>query len=73
MEPRKFLTRAEASAYINSRGIPMKEMGLSTLACRRGGPSYSIVHGRAVYTIEAIDEWIDREFERNFRQPASNS
>src|SRR3712207_4778729 len=51
--------RGEAADYLTERsGVRFKSEGLAALATKGTGPSFSIFNGRAVYSTEALDEWL---------------
>lgn len=54
----KYLTRAEASAYIATFGISVSPKTLAKYACLGGGPAYRLFGMRALYTAEDIDTWL---------------
>jgi hypothetical protein len=52
--------RREAAEYLTKQsGVRFTEAGLAALATKRTGPSFSILNGRAVYSTEALDGWLD--------------
>jgi hypothetical protein len=54
--------RKEAAEYLTERsGVLFTETGLCARATAGKGPHYSIINGRAVYTQEALDEWLDAQ------------
>lgn len=55
------LTRAEATTYLENRGIVLGEYSLGAWAHRKKGPKYYLVpHGAAVYLRKDLDAWVDR-------------
>ena len=53
------LTRKPAAEYLTERsGVPFKSEGLATRATKGSGPSFSLLNGRAVYSTEALDDWL---------------
>lgn len=58
-----YLSRAEAAAYIQSRGIPCSKRYLQKLAVTGGGPTYrkngTGRNSRALYTRESLKTWIE--------------
>lgn len=53
-----YLTRVEAAAYVERRGLPCSPKTLAKLATIGGGPRYQRFGLRAVYTPAALDDWI---------------
>jgi hypothetical protein len=59
---RKYLTRRKATAYLNEvRGVPTGEHTLEMLAGKKLGPRYAMINGRALYTEENLDAWVDAQ------------
>jgi hypothetical protein len=54
----KYLTRAEASEYLASRGVPYSKLTLQKLVTTGGGPVYRRLGNRALYTTDDLDAWI---------------
>ena len=46
-DPKARLSRREMAAALTDEGYPTQPSTLATLACRGGGPTYSIFNGRA--------------------------
>jgi len=59
-----FLTRRLAAEHVTSQGVKTTEQGLADKASRGGGPKYSIINGRAVYTKTDLDAWIAEQAAR---------
>ena len=53
--------RAEATAFIRERGIPIGVNRLASLASEGRGPRYFIVNGRALYREADLTAWIDEQ------------
>ena len=54
----KFLARNKATEFLRERGIQIANSALGDWASKERGPKYSIVNGRAVYTEQALLEWL---------------
>lgn len=51
--------RREAAEYLTERsGVRFTPEGLAARATKGTGPSFGILNGRAVYSTEALDEWL---------------
>lgn len=58
----RFLSRAQASSYIQTRyGLPAAKSTLGKLASLGGGPTYRLFCGRAVYTEADLDAWVEKK------------
>lgn len=58
---RRFLTRREATDYINALGLPMGRNQLTQLAWSGGGPLFSKFGGRAMYRVADIEAWLEEQ------------
>jgi hypothetical protein len=56
---RKYLTRAEAAAYLTERGLPISKNTLGKMATVGGGPPYQLFGNKAVSTPAQLDEWVE--------------
>lgn len=54
----KYLRRAEAAEYIQSKGLPCTKATLNKLACVGGGPEMRHFGRFPVYEETALDAWI---------------
>lgn len=54
----RFLTRNEASEYIERRGLPCKATALSRYASTGGGPALHYFNRTPRYRTEDLDQWI---------------
>jgi len=57
---RKYRTRPLAAEFITSIGVDMSAQGLADLAHQGRGPSYAIINGRALYTEDDLNAWIEQ-------------
>jgi hypothetical protein len=58
----KLRIRREAAEYLTKKsGVLFTDTGLSARATAGTGPRYSIINGRAVYTQDALDEWLNEQ------------
>ena len=71
--PEKYHTRAEASDYIESVGLPCTKATLGKLASTGGGPAYRMFGNRAVYTLDDLNAWIDAKLSAPRRSTSKNS
>jgi hypothetical protein len=53
----KYLTRAEAAAYLTERGLPISKNTLQKMACLGGGPPYRIFGNKALHRPSELVEW----------------
>jgi hypothetical protein len=54
--------REEAAEYLTKRsGVPFTASALAARATKGTGPRFSIFNGRALYSDEALDEWLAAE------------
>lgn len=53
----KFLTRAEAAAYVTASGLPLAKSTLQKMVTCGGGPTFRKFGNRAVYTTSDLDSW----------------
>lgn len=54
-----YKSREDAADYLtNTKGVKTTAQGLADKASRGDGPAYSIINGRALYMIEALDSWV---------------
>jgi hypothetical protein len=57
-----YLTREKATEFIrNDCGVPIGDSRLGDLVHRGGGPRYSIINGRALYTAKDLLAWISEQ------------
>ena len=56
---RPFLNRAEAADLVQSKGLPCSKLTLQKMATVGGGPDFQKFGNRVVYTVEALDRWIE--------------
>jgi hypothetical protein len=61
---REYLTRAEAAAYLTSRGLPITKNTLQKMATVGGGPLYQIFGFRALYTAPNLDTWAEEKLSK---------
>jgi hypothetical protein len=59
-----YMDRQRAAEYLQSLGIQTTASGLENRAWRGGGPRYSIVNGRALYTKADLDAWVAEQVAR---------
>ena len=57
----QFKSRKEAADYLTALGLPITRNTLEVLACKGGGPSYSLWGNRAVYTDESLHSWVEQK------------
>jgi len=57
MPSQDFMSRKEASAYLNGRGFPVAVAALAKLACVGGGPEFHKFGRYPRYTAKALDMW----------------
>jgi hypothetical protein len=72
----KYLLRPGATAYLHSKGLThVGENRLADLAYEGRSPEFSMINGRACYTVEALDAWIAEEAAkpRRTRKPRTAS
>lgn len=61
----RFLSRAQAADYIKQHyGLPAAKSTLGKLASIGGGPTYRLFCGRAVYTVNDLDAWVERKLSK---------
>ena len=53
----KFLTRREASAYLQGQGLPIAASTLGKFVTVGGGPKFRKFGRNAVYTASDLDAW----------------
>jgi hypothetical protein len=54
--------RKEAAEYLTKHsGVLITEAALAARATKGTGPRFSLFNGRAVYSDEALDEWLTME------------
>lgn len=58
MNPRKFLSPVEASAYLAEIGIVRTVGTLSVLRVRGGGPAFIKVSRQVRYPLAELDKWV---------------
>jgi hypothetical protein len=66
-----FMTRAETTAYIRSKGHHISSFSLSYLATQKLGPPYKIFGVSAIYSITDVDAWIASYFRKSEKLSAS--
>ena len=60
-----FHGRGKAAEYLTERSsVRFTSEGLAARATKGTGPSFSIVNGRAVYSTEALDKWLESHLSR---------
>jgi hypothetical protein len=59
-----YFIRARAAAYLTQLGIPSTAQGLADMASDGRGPTYGLLNGRAVYTVENLNTWVSSELAR---------
>ncbi len=59
MDIKRFLSRAEASDYLASRGFRVAKPTLAKYAVTGGGPAYRTFGSRVVYDPSDLDAWVD--------------
>lgn len=68
IEPRNWLNRKEAAAYISTRGIRISVQTLANLAMKNNnghGPAFTRFRRKSVqYARADLDSWIERERQR---------
>ena len=60
----KYLNREKAAEFLTAQGIEVTSERLADLAYRNRGPAFAHVRGRAVYTVEGLEAWIQAEIAR---------
>ena len=53
-------SRTEAARRLTERGFKLSPATLQKYATTGGGPAYHIFGNRAVYTEQALEEWIEQ-------------
>jgi hypothetical protein len=53
----KWLTRAEAAKHLTEIGYPISVKRLAKLAVTKAGPPYRRWRNRALYEVEALEQW----------------
>jgi hypothetical protein len=66
-----FMTRAETTAYIRSKGHHISSFSLSYLATQKLGPPYKIFGVSAIYSVTDVDAWILSYFRKSEKISAS--
>lgn len=61
------LCRKDASKYLQSIGIQISHSTLGKLASIGGGPEYRKAFGRAYYTKQKLDEWVEDKTSKPFK------
>jgi|HubBroStandDraft_3_1064219.scaffolds.fasta_scaffold03256_4 hypothetical protein len=54
-----FLTRVQATAYIQSKGLNIGKHFLTYMATQRRGPPYKLFGSATIYSITDIDAWLE--------------
>lgn len=57
--PETRLSRADTAKALTAAGFPISTSTLATMACRGGGPAYTIFNGRAIYTFGDALSWAE--------------
>jgi hypothetical protein len=60
MEPKRYLSRDEASEYLKNRGFKIAKQTLAKYAVTGGGPAYRTFGTRVLYDPADIDLWIEQ-------------
>jgi len=61
----QYKSRTDAADYLtNTKGVKTTAQGLADKASRGEGPAYTIINGRALYTEEALDQWVAEQAAR---------
>ena len=68
-----FLSRPQATKYLNDRGIQLGENFLGQAASRGGGPLYRRLGKQALYLRSDLDAWIDTKISRPLRSTSDLS
>ena len=59
---RRFLRRKEASDYVKEQyGVPCEDSTLAKYASTGGGPVFRKFGGKAMYTPEDLDRWVEEK------------
>jgi hypothetical protein len=56
-----FKTRDQATEWLRERGVPTSDSTLDVLANKGGGPKYSVINGRALYTEPDLLSWLEAQ------------
>jgi hypothetical protein len=64
MSQTTYLIDTEARDHIRSRGVRIGNNALKDHRSRGTGPKWVLINGRALYTREWCDEWIDAQAAR---------
>lgn len=57
----KYLTRAEATAYLLDKGVPVKKTTLQSHAVKGEGPLYKLFGNKALYLSPDLDDWVSEK------------
>lgn len=60
--PTQRLNRQEACEYLHDvHGVDCATSSLATYATRGGGPAYQKWANKPLYTVQALDEWVEEK------------
>ena len=63
-----FLSKKQASSYLsNELGLKISDKTLSKYITTGGGPNYFKFGWRVVYTIETLNDWVNRKLSKPLR------
>jgi hypothetical protein len=60
MQPKRYLSRSEASDYLKAQGLRVEKQTLAKYAVTGAGPAYRTFGTRVVYDPADLDTWIER-------------
>lgn len=63
-----FLDREQQREYLQGRGVKLAKNALADMASEGTGPTYTIINGRALSTIEWLDAWLAEKSAKAVRQ-----
>ena len=61
LRPNVFLTRKDAAELLRNTGLQISESTLERLASNDDGPKFRKINGRALYTREWLEEWLQKQ------------
>lgn len=67
MEPKTYLRREQAAAYLQERCGAYTAQTLAKLACVGGGPPFRKAGPFPLYTVEDLDAWLDQRMSPTVR------
>jgi hypothetical protein len=74
---RKYLDRETVRKKLDEKGVKIGKTALANMASDGTGPDYVLINGRALYTEEALDAWLNNQASkaprRRRRSAAGNS